>query len=107
MADDKLCLYTYYDSSPAWRVRIALAMKGIDYKREYFTFESPPDKEYMKLNPLGQIPALVINDNEFICQSMAIVSYLDQKYPSPALLPDDLIKKTKAIEIAEIVNSGK
>ena len=60
---------------------------------------------YLKVNPLGQIPAVEI-DGDVITQSLAIIDYLEEKYPQPKLLPTDLKKRAKARQIAEIVNSG-
>ena len=102
---ETIILHTNCDSSPTWRVRIALALKEVEYQRKYFRFDKPVDPEYLKVNPLGQIPSIEI-DGEIITQSVAIVEYLDEKYPVPRLLPADLKKRANARQIAEIINSG-
>jgi maleylacetoacetate isomerase len=83
-------LYTLFRSSASYRVRIALALKGIAY-------ESIPTAllkaehcrpEYLALNPQGLIPALDLG-KEVLSQSLAIIEYLDEMYPEPRLLPID------------------
>jgi maleylacetoacetate isomerase len=83
-------LFGYYRSSAAFRVRIALALKGLDY--EYRAVDLKPSAndhkapEYLKLNPQGRVPYFI--DHEFgIAQSPAILEYLDETYPDVALLP--------------------
>jgi maleylacetoacetate isomerase len=87
-----LKLYTYFRSSAAYRVRIALNLKGLAY-------ESIPTHllrnggeqhraEYREVNPLGLVPALD-DDGALLTQSLAIVEYLDERHPSPPLLPGD------------------
>ncbi|XP_028398250.1 maleylacetoacetate isomerase-like [Dendronephthya gigantea] len=102
---ESIVLYTNHDSSPTWRVRIALALKGLQFERKYFRFHESVEPAYYEVNPLGQIPAVEI-DGDIITQSLAIIDYLDEKYPQPKLLPSDLKKRAKAREISEIVNSG-
>ncbi|BFZ07167.1 hypothetical protein BsWGS_10206 [Bradybaena similaris] len=100
-------LYSYFRSSASWRVRIALALKGIKYeyravnllKGEQF------NDEYKKLNPMGQIPTLLI-DGHCLTQSLPIIEYLDEKYPEHALLPKDSFGKAQVRALAEIINSG-
>ena len=102
---ESIILHTNHDSSPTWRVRIALALKGVTFERKFHKFDQLQSTEYTKVNPLGQIPALEI-DGEIFTQSLAIIDYLDEKYPEPKLLPTDLKKRAKARQIAEIINSG-
>ncbi len=81
-------LYGYFRSSAAYRVRIALNLKGLDYdlvplhlqKNEHLS------ADYARLNPQKLLPALQVGD-EIITQSLAIVEYLDEMHPTPALLP--------------------
>lgn len=81
-------LYGYFRSSAAYRVRIALNLKGLDYdlvplhlqKNEHLS------ADYARLNPQKLLPALQVGD-EIITQSLAIVEYLDEVHPTPALLP--------------------
>ena len=102
---ETIILHTNHDSSPTWRVRIVLALKGVTFERKFHKFDELLNAPYTEVNPLGQIPALEI-DSETLTQSLAIIDYLDEKYPQPKLLPTDLKKRAKAREIAEIINSG-
>lgn len=83
-------LYTYPFSIVPWRVRIALHEKEIPYETvetNLYTEEATP--EFLQLNPFAQIP--VIDDDGFvIAESMAILEYLEEKYPQPELMPRDL-----------------
>ncbi|XP_041353264.1 maleylacetoacetate isomerase-like isoform X2 [Gigantopelta aegis] len=105
----KPVLYSYYRSSASYRVRIALQVKGIDY--EYKAVSLIKDggeqykEEYKKLNPMGQVPTLVI-DGHTLVQSLPIIEYLDETRPSPRLLPEDPAGRVKVRSLAEIVNSG-
>ena len=99
-------LHTYWRSTAAWRARIALALKGIDY-------ESVPvhlvrdggaqhTAEYRKLNPLGLIPVLTDGD-EVITQSVAIVEYLDETHPEPPLLPRSPAGRARVRALAQAI----
>ncbi|GAY61609.1 hypothetical protein CUMW_211310 [Citrus unshiu] len=99
----KLKLYSYWRSSCSYRVRIGLNLKGLEYeykavdllKGEQF---SP---EFLKINPIGYVPALV--DGDFVVSdSFAILMYLEEKYPQHPLLPSDL--KRKAINYQKFVS---
>ena len=80
-------IYTYYRSSAAYRVRIALNLKGIDYTSVPIDLlageQSAPD--YRGVNPQGLVPALA-DDGHVIGQSLAIIEYLEEEYPETALL---------------------
>ncbi len=102
---ETIILHTNHDSSPTWRVRIALTLKGLKFERKFYKFDELVSQAYLKVNPLGQIPAVEI-DGDVITQSLVIIDYLEEKYPQPKLLPTDLKKRAKARQIAEIVNSG-
>jgi maleylpyruvate isomerase len=85
-----LILYNYFRSSAAYRTRIALNIKGLDYRYVpvHLTKEGGQQfkVEYKKMNPLKLVPLL--DDHGFqVSQSMAIIEYLDEKYPEPALMP--------------------
>lgn len=81
-------LYTYFRSSAAFRVRIALNLKRLDYDSIPKAFAKNEHRavDYLALNPQGLIPALD-DDGAILSQSLAIVEYLNEKYPTPALLP--------------------
>lgn len=81
-------LYDYYRSSAAYRVRIALNIKGVDYESRPVNLLENAQKsdEYRALNPQGFVPLLEIDGHRLV-QSMAIMGFLDQKVPTNPLLP--------------------
>lgn len=83
-------LHDYYRSSAAYRVRIALNLKGIEYDRHSVNLAEGGQKDpaYRALNPQGFVPMLEI-DGLRLTQSLSIAVYLDQQYPEPALMPRD------------------
>ena len=80
-------LYDYARSSAAYRVRIALNLKGVDYERRPVNLLDGDQKSdaYRAVNPQGLVPALEI-DGHLLTQSVAIINYLDQRFPVPPLL---------------------
>ena len=84
-------LYTFFRSSASFRVRIALALKGIAYEPRGTNLPNMAHKNpaYLKLNPQGLVPALVDDAGRVFTQSMATIEYLDEKYPEPPLMPKD------------------
>ncbi len=82
-------LYDYYRSSAAYRVRIGLNLKGVDYERRQIDLREDEQKadEFRALNPQGLVPMLEI-DGHRLTQSLAILSYLDLRFPNQPLLPN-------------------
>ena len=80
--------YEYWRSSAAYRVRIALNIKGIAYESRPIDLREGTQRseDFIKLNPQGFVPMLEI-DGHRLTQSLAIVTYLDMKYPTPPLIP--------------------
>lgn len=97
-----ICLHNYHRSSAAYRVRIALALKNIhsDTVTINLLDGQQQSAEYLAINPQGLVPALCI-DNNVLTQSLAIIEYLDERYPTPALLPDDLLAKAQVRAMAQ------
>eukprot|EP00250_Pteridium_aquilinum_P015844 c22796_g1_i1 orf=56-706(+) len=96
MADsqDKIKLYSYCRSSCSWRVRIALAYKGIPYEYKAINLAQGEqfNEDFRKLNAFCTVP--VLEDNGFVvADSFAILEYLEEKYPEPSLFPADIKKK--------------
>ncbi len=89
-------LYDYWRSSAAYRVRIALAVKGLDYASKPIDLRTGAQRGigYTMLNPQGLIPFL-IDGEAGIAQSLAIIEYLDEVYPEPALLPGDAAMRAR------------
>uniref|UniRef100_H2B647 Glutathione S-transferase zeta n=1 Tax=Paracyclopina nana TaxID=565004 RepID=H2B647_PARNA len=110
MADSKPVLYSYWRSSCSWRVRIALALKKVEY--EYKAVHLVKDggeqhKEgYKTINPMGQVPAFEFDGKNFT-QSMAIMELLEEYYQNCCkILPSDPFERAKVREICEVINSG-
>jgi maleylacetoacetate isomerase len=82
--------YEYWRSSAAYRVRIALNLKRIDYESRPVDLRASEqrDGDYLELNPQGLVPMLEI-DGHRLTQSLAIIAYLDQAFPDPPLVPRD------------------
>jgi maleylpyruvate isomerase len=107
----KLRLYSYWRSSSAWRVRIGLALKGLAY--EYAAVNLLAGEQHAPAHrarsPLGQIPVLEVEEDGrslHLVQSMAILEWLEERFPERPLLPQDLAGRARVRAIAEHVNSG-
>ncbi len=90
-------LLSYYRSSAAYRVRIALNLKGLsyDYLPVNLLDSEQKSQEYMGMNPQGLVPAIVTDDGDVIAQSVAIMEWLEESHPTPALLPQDALKRAQ------------
>ena len=82
-------LYSYFRSSAAYRVRIALNLKQLEYDIEPVNLVSGEQRgeSYAAINPLGLVPSLEMDDGRIISQSLAICEWLEAEYPNPALIP--------------------
>jgi maleylacetoacetate isomerase len=82
-------LYDYTRSSAAYRIRIALNLKGVDYESRQISLldGAQRDDAYRSVNPQGLVPALEI-DGHLLTQSLAIMDYLDARFPEPDFVPD-------------------
>lgn len=107
MAQSKPVLYSYFRSSCSWRVRIALVYKGIDFEYKAVNLLKGDHKkdDFLKLNPCGQVPVLMDKGNA-IASSAAILEYLEETVPNPALLPKDPATRAKVREIVDGILSG-
>ncbi|MCF7981478.1 MAG: maleylacetoacetate isomerase [Pseudomonadales bacterium] len=84
-------LFTYHRSSAAYRVRIALNHKGIKYTAVPVNLLKAEHRgeDYLRISPQGLVPALRLDDRRVLTQSNAILEWLEENYPEPALLPRD------------------
>jgi len=100
----RIILYDYYRSSACYRVRIALNLKGIDYeKRQVDLIDGDQNsREYRDLNPQGLVPMLEI-DGHRLTQSLAIINYLDIRYPTPPLIPAAAAERAHVVAMAMTV----
>lgn len=98
-------LYGYWRSSATWRVRIALALKGLtfDYRPVNLLKGEQAAASYRRTNPLGLVPALVEGDGPALIQSLAVVEYLEETRPSPPLLPKGARARAKVRAVAQTI----
>ena len=100
-------LYSYYRSSAAFRVRIALNLKGIAYDTiaVHLVKDGGHNKrpEFRAVNPQMRVPVLVTPAGDTLTQSLAIIEYLDETHPQPPLLPKDPVARAKVRALAELI----
>eukprot|EP01120_Amphizonella_sp_Union-15-10_P012511 TRINITY_DN5575_c0_g1_i1.p1 TRINITY_DN5575_c0_g1~~TRINITY_DN5575_c0_g1_i1.p1 ORF type:complete len:215 (+),score=41.90 TRINITY_DN5575_c0_g1_i1:99-743(+) len=101
----KLVLFSYFRSSCSYRVRIALAYKGIEYEYKAVNLLKGEQREeaFAKINPTKLVPALKLPDSTILTESLAIIEYLEETYPQPSLLPKDAIGRAKVRSLSEVI----
>jgi maleylacetoacetate isomerase len=101
-----LQLYSFFRSSAAYRVRIALNLKGLSYDTVPVHLTKDGGRqhtpEFHAVNPQERVPALSVA-GDVLLQSLAIIEYLDEVYPDPPLLPADAIDRAKVRALAQII----
>lgn len=99
-----MLLYDYFRSSAAYRVRIALALKGIAVDRRFVHLLREGGEHrrpgYLAANPQGLVPALQLDDGTTLTQSLAIIEYLEATHPKPKLIPADPVLAARARAVA-------
>ncbi|MBI6616882.1 maleylacetoacetate isomerase [Pseudomonas corrugata] len=101
-------LYTYYRSTSSYRVRIALALKGLDYQALPVNLIAAPEGEhrqptYLAINPQGRVPALRTDEGALLVQSPAIIEYLEERYPQVPLFSRDLATRAHERGVAALI----
>jgi len=104
-----LTLYGYWRSSCSWRVRIALNLKGLSHANVPVHLVKDGGEQHSDAhrvrNPMRELPVLLVGDQP-LAQSMAILEYLEEAHPTPALLPADPVDRARVRQMAELINSG-
>jgi maleylacetoacetate isomerase len=95
-------LYSFFRSSAAWRVRIALGLKGLSFETVSINLRGDEHRRdaYGEINPGRLVPALELDDT-ILSQSLAIIEYLDEQYPEPPLLPKDPRQRARVRAFAQ------
>ena len=100
-------LYTYFRSSAAYRVRIALNLKGLSAEMVPIHLQKAgglnKKPEYRAINPQMRVPALRLDSGDVLTQSLAIIEYLDELQPEPPLLPRDGVERAKVRALAQLI----
>lgn len=98
-------LYDYFRSSAAYRVRIALNLKGIAYEPRSISLlkKAQSSAEYLSINPQGLVPTLTVNSGQHLTQSLAICEYLDEEFPDPPFMPKDALARARVRALAQSI----
>lgn len=98
-------LYSFFNSSTSYRVRIALALKGLEYAYQGINLRTGEQRsaEYRALNPSASVPLLMEDDGTSISQSLAIIDFLDASHPEPRLIPEEPLARARVLEVANVI----
>jgi len=100
-----IVLHNYFRSSTSYRVRIALALKGLSYEyvAHHLRHGGHRAPDYLAVNPQGLVPALVWTDGTVLAQSLAIIEFLDETVPQPPLLPSDAHGRARVRALSQMI----
>jgi maleylpyruvate isomerase len=100
-----MILYGHAMSSASYRVRIALALKGLQVHTVLLNLRGGEQRleAYLQLNCQGLVPALALDDGTVLTQSVAIVEYLDEMHPDPPLLPGTSLERARVRALAQTI----
>jgi len=98
-------LYNYFRSSASFRVRIALELKGLGYEYVPVHLVKGEHRQaaYTAVSPTGLVPTLATDEGALLGQSMAIIEYLEEAHPQPALLPGDALDRARVRALAQLI----
>lgn len=98
-------LYSFFNSSASWRVRIALALKGLAFETCGVNLREGQQRSsaYQALNVSGSVPLLVDEQGQGIAQSLAIIDYLDSRYPQVPMVPVEPLARARVLEVANLI----
>jgi maleylpyruvate isomerase len=101
-----MILHSYWRSGAAYRTRIALNLKGLEYDQRDVDLRQKAHRtaDYLAINPQGMVPALEV-DGAILTQSVAILEWLEEAYPEPALLPAALLGRARVRAMAALIGS--
>ena len=102
-----MTLHGYWRSSASYRVRIALALKGVEVKHVAVNLREgeQSEREHIARNPQGFVPVLELEDGIRLTQSLAIMDYLDATFRKPSLMPSDAVLRSKILSASLIIAS--
>jgi maleylacetoacetate isomerase/maleylpyruvate isomerase len=102
-----LKLYTYFRSSAAFRVRIALNLKGLKYEPRFIHLPKGEHRAaaYADVNAQALLPTLELDDGTRLNQSLAIIEYLDEKHPQPPLVPKESLARARVRSLSYLIAS--
>ncbi len=98
-------LYSYWRSTTSYRVRIALTLKGVVFDTVPVDLVAGDQRTeaYLGVNPIAGVPSLMLDDGTVLTQSMAILEWIEQAYPTPALIPADPVQAAQVRAAALIM----
>ena len=100
-----LTLYSYWRSTTSYRVRIALNLKGLPYRIVPVDLVAGDQRrpDYAAKNPIKGVPTLLLEDGRALTQSLAIMAYLNEIAPDPALLPEPAFERAQVLAAAQLI----
>lgn len=100
-----LTLHNYFRSSTSTRLRCALNLKGLRYSYRGYALlkDEQRSQDFLSMNPAGLVPVLELDDGTTLTQSLAIIEYVDETYPTPPLLPPDALGRARVRALSYMI----
>lgn len=109
MSEPTLRLYHFATSNSSWRVRWAIALKGVDAELVTVDLATGENRQpaHLARNPMGQVPVLerIGGPDPYLSETVAIIDWLDRHFPAPKMIPDEDTLRARAFQLAEIINA--